>query len=109
MSDVVEEWDAKFVDKSLEVLFDLVCAVNYMHIPSLLDLICAKIGSMLKGKTPEEIRAMGIGNTFTKPEEEQLREEAKWLRETTESSNTEQDENKSETQTTQQEEPQTSS
>ena len=48
-------------------------------IKPLLDLCCAKIASMIKGKSPEEIReTFGIENDFTPEEEARLREEHKW-------------------------------
>merc|ERR1719198_1476352 len=56
MAEVVSEWDAKFVDIEQELLFELILAANYMDIKTLLDLTCAKVASMIKGKTPEEIR-----------------------------------------------------
>ena len=47
-----------------------------MDIKSLLDLTCAKVASMIKGKTPEEIRkTFNIVNDFTPEEEAQVREE----------------------------------
>ncbi|CAI5744557.1 unnamed protein product [Peronospora destructor] len=61
MHDVVSDWDANF---------------------SLLDLACAKVASMIKGKTPQEIReAFNIVNDFTPEEEAQIREENKWCEE----------------------------
>jgi len=45
-------------------------AANYLDIKSLLDLGCAKIATLIKGKSPEEIRkTFNIINDFT-PEEE---------------------------------------
>ena len=41
---------------SHEVLFELILAANYLDIKSLLDLTCAKVASMIKGKNTEEIR-----------------------------------------------------
>jgi S-phase kinase-associated protein 1 len=82
MADVVPEWDAKFVDIKQELLFELILAANYMDIKSLLDLTCAKVASMIKGKTPEEIRkTFNIANDFTPEEEAQIREENKWVEE----------------------------
>merc|ERR1711964_926646 len=37
-------------------IFDLILAVNYLDIKSLLHLGCAKIATLIKGKTPEEIK-----------------------------------------------------
>jgi S-phase kinase-associated protein 1 len=82
MSEVVPEWDANFVDIEQELLFELILAANYMDIKSLLDLTCAKVASMIKGKTPEEIRkTFNIVNDFTPEEEAQVREENKWCEE----------------------------
>jgi len=82
MHDVVEPWDANFVDIEQETLFELILAANYMDIKSLLDLTCAKVASMIKGKTPEEIRkTFNIVNDFTPEEEAQVREENKWCEE----------------------------
>ena len=50
-----------------------------MDIKDLLDLTCAKVASLIKGKTPEEIREMfGIENDFTPEEEQAIKEENKW-------------------------------
>ena len=82
MTDVVGEWDANFVSIDQEMLFELILAANYMDIKSLLDLTCAKVASLIKGKTPEEIRrTFNIVNDFTPEEEQQVREENKWCEE----------------------------
>ena len=44
------------MDVDQELLFELILAANYMDIKPLLDLTCATVASMIKGKTPEEIR-----------------------------------------------------
>ncbi len=62
---VVQEWYATFVNVEQEVLFELILAANYMDIKPLLDLTCATVASMIKGKTPEEIRkTFNIVNDF---------------------------------------------
>ena len=82
MSQVVSEWDANFVEIPQEELFELILAANFLDIKSLLDLTCAKVASMIKGKTPEEIRkTFNIVNDFTPEEEKQVREENKWCEE----------------------------
>mmetsp|Transcript_931 Transcript_931/g.1205 ORF Transcript_931/g.1205 Transcript_931/m.1205 type:complete len:188 (+) Transcript_931:57-620(+) len=82
MSDVTTEWDAHFVDVPQDVLFELILAANYMDIKPLLELTCAKVASMIKGKTPEQIRKLfHIQNDFTPEEEEAVRAENKWAEE----------------------------
>lgn len=79
MADVVQKWYADFVDIEQVLLFELILAANYMDIKPLLDLTCASVASMIKGKSPEEIRAtFNIQNDFTPEEEAQVREENKW-------------------------------
>mmetsp|Transcript_15364 Transcript_15364/g.26681 ORF Transcript_15364/g.26681 Transcript_15364/m.26681 type:complete len:174 (-) Transcript_15364:437-958(-) len=82
MADVVQKWYADFVDLEQVLLFELILAANYMDIKPLLDLTCATVASMIKGKTPEEIRAtFNITNDFSPEEEAQVREENKWCEE----------------------------
>ncbi|KNB43293.1 sulfur metabolism negative regulator [Blastocystis sp. subtype 4] len=70
MRDVVSEWDANFVNITTEELLDLIVVANFLIIQPLLDLTCAKVASIIKGKSPEEIRAaFGIVNDFTSEEE----------------------------------------
>lgn len=82
MADVVQKWYADFCDVEQVVLFELILAANYMDIKPLLDLTCATVASMIKGKTPEEIRLrFNICNDFSPEEEAQVREENKWCEE----------------------------
>mmetsp|Transcript_9753 Transcript_9753/g.11312 ORF Transcript_9753/g.11312 Transcript_9753/m.11312 type:complete len:194 (+) Transcript_9753:122-703(+) len=82
MADVVQKWYADFVDLEQVLLFELILAANYMDIKPLLDLTCATVASMIKGKTPDEIRAtFNITNDFSPEEEAQVREENKWCEE----------------------------
>ena len=71
LNELVDAYDAKFIDiENLEDLFDIILAANYLDIKSLLDLSCAKVATLIKGKSPEEIRkTFNIPNDFT-PEEE---------------------------------------
>ena len=80
MGDMVGEWEARFVnDMPQELLFEVIKGANYMDISALLDLTCAKVATMIRGKTPEEIRTMfDIENDFTPEEEARVREENKW-------------------------------
>ena len=82
MTEVIQEWYATFVEVDQEILFEMILAANYMDIKPLLDLTCASVASMIKGKTPEEIRkCFNIVNDFTPEEEAQVREENKWCEE----------------------------
>merc|ERR1711964_326629 len=58
MEKVVEDaWDAEFINKqSKKVIFQIILGANYMDIKSLLHLGCAKIATLIKGKSPEEIK-----------------------------------------------------
>jgi S-phase kinase-associated protein 1 len=70
LADVVPQWYAQFVELEQETLFELILAANYMDIKPLLELSCAKVASMIKGKSIPEIRKFfNIENDFT-PEEE---------------------------------------
>lgn len=82
MEEVVCKWDADFINLDNEELFALILASNWMDVKSLLDLGCAKIASMIKGKSPEEIRKkFDITNDFTPEEEAAVRAENKWAEE----------------------------
>ena len=59
LKEVTDEWDVNFINgMDLDSVFDLINAANYMDIAPLLDLACAKIASLMKGKSAAEIRAM---------------------------------------------------
>jgi S-phase kinase-associated protein 1 len=82
MAEVVQKWYADFVDIEQVLLFEMILAANYMDIKPLLDLTCATVASMIKGKSPEDIRAtFNITNDFSPDEEAQVREENKWCEE----------------------------
>lgn len=79
LTPALDPWDVNFVSCEQDVLFEIILAANFMDIRPLLDLACAKVASMIKGKTPEEIRkTFNIKNDFTPEEEAAIREENKW-------------------------------
>jgi S-phase kinase-associated protein 1 len=81
MSDIVSQFDASFVDKLDQTqMFKLLLAANYMDIKPLLDLLCAKIATLIKSKSPEQIRAtFNIRSDYTEEEEEEVRRDHKAL------------------------------
>ena len=75
----LKAWDAEFCKVDQGTLFQLILAANYLNIKPLLDLTCLTVANMIKGKTPEEIRAtFNIENDFTPEEEEEVRRENQW-------------------------------
>lgn len=91
IEDVISDWDKNFLythlvknhdEKQHETLIDVIMAANFLNIKDLLDLTCACVASMIKGKTPEQIRALfNIENDFTPEEEEKIKEENRWCEE----------------------------
>ena len=74
----VESWYAEYITKDVDqaLLFDIVLAANYLDIKPLLKLGSAKIASLIKGKSIEEIRQFfQMDNDFTPEEEANIREE----------------------------------
>ena len=56
-------WQKKMTNDRWQVLFELILAANYLDIKSLLDLTCAKVASMIKGKNTEDTK----NGTLRKP------------------------------------------
>ena len=64
------------------MLFEVIKACNYMDVQSLLDLACAQVASMIKGKTAQQIRdTFAVESDFTPEEAARLAEENKWAEE----------------------------
>ncbi|MES1917190.1 MAG: hypothetical protein MHM6MM_008944 [Cercozoa sp. M6MM] len=65
MAKIVEdEFDAKFIDDfEVKDIFSVILAANYMDIQSLLNLGCAKIATMIKGKKPEDMKKVLSGES----------------------------------------------
>jgi S-phase kinase-associated protein 1 len=79
IEEIVSKFDAEFIDCEQEILFELILAANYLDVKPILDLACAKVASMIKGKTAEEIRKIfNLVNDFTPEEEAQVIAENKW-------------------------------
>jgi S-phase kinase-associated protein 1 len=68
---VEDKWDAEFINKmNKKTIFQVILGANYMDLPSLLHLGCAKIATLIKGKSPEEIKSILADDSVEpKPEE----------------------------------------
>merc|ERR1712187_752997 len=78
----VSEWDSEYVNVEHEVLFEIILAANYLDIKPLLDLTCAKVASMLKGKSTEEFKKeFNITEDLSPEDEMQVRRDNGWLEE----------------------------
>jgi len=80
----LHDWEKQFCEAlpTMETLFNLILAANYLDIKCLLDCTCRYTASLIKGKTPQEIqKTFNIKNDFTPEEEEQIRKENDWCEE----------------------------
>jgi len=76
LSQVVQQFYADFVEVEQPLLYELMQAANFMNIKALVDLVAARIAIMIKGKTPDELRAtFNITREFTEEEKEEIRKE----------------------------------
>jgi len=75
----VTKWYSDFMNMPKEDVFNMVMAANYLDNKPLLELSCAKVATLIKGRTPEEIRnVFEIENDFSQEEEVRIREDNKW-------------------------------
>lgn len=79
MEKTMAQWDKDYINVDQAVLYWVTLAANYLNIKDLLTLCCQTVADIIKGKTPEEIRAyFHIKNDFTPEEEEEVRRENQW-------------------------------
>ena len=83
MENLTDKWSADFINNiPFEELVNLTVSASHMGINCLSDLCCAKIASMCKDKTDEEIfKTFNINETFTEEEKAKIKEENKWIEE----------------------------
>lgn len=78
-ADDIDRWEKSFVQVDKSTLFQLILAANFLDVQSLLDLTCKTVADMIKGKTPEEIRAeFEIENDFTPEQMDEVRRDNAW-------------------------------
>lgn len=57
MKDIATEWEAEYIERfSIKRLYKVILAAHYLDIPTLVDLGCAKVASLIRGKSPDEIK-----------------------------------------------------
>ena len=80
MHELVDAYDAAYIDVEQETLFKLLLAANYLNVRSLIALCCAKFATWVKNRTPEQIRqTFGIRHDATQQEEQDIMREYKDL------------------------------
>ena len=52
----VDTWDYDYINLQNDLIFEIMLAANFMDIKPLLELTCAKIASLIKGKNERQIR-----------------------------------------------------
>jgi hypothetical protein len=89
IDEYLDEWDKNFIYENLvsktdetkhEALLEVMSAAHYFDCEDLLNLTCAKVGSMIQDKTPEAIRALfHLPDDFTPEQRARNAEELKAL------------------------------
>ena len=78
MQDVTTDWYATFIDHDDSTVQDIILAANFLDIKELLNLSCAKLGSVIRGMSIQEFRKrFDIVNDFTPEEEAEPYDEAR--------------------------------
>lgn len=78
-NELVPAWEAQFTDKPYPILWEMVSAGVFLDMKDFYELAAAKLASVIKGKTAEEIRQLfGIVNDLTPEEIAKIQEENKW-------------------------------
>ncbi|CAD5218901.1 unnamed protein product [Bursaphelenchus okinawaensis] len=73
------EFEKKFLDQPVEELEQIIMAASYLDISSLYLYSCQAVAAKLKGRTPEEIRALlGLPDDLTEEEKHNIRQKNVW-------------------------------
>lgn len=74
------EWDKDFLDVDVNTLFDIIISAEILEMKKLMSLCSEKVVNLIKGKQPEELRALfGINSDLKQEEEDMIRLENEWL------------------------------
>lgn len=76
---VEDTWYNHFLSISRNDLFDLIMAANYLDNQPLLDIACTKVATIIKGKSPTEIREfLSLENDLSQQEEADAKNYHSW-------------------------------
>lgn len=71
----IEKWETYFYNVDDAMIFNIIMASNKLHCQKLLDRTCEHVASIIRSKTPDEIRSrFNIPKDFTNEEETNLEE-----------------------------------
>jgi S-phase kinase-associated protein 1 len=73
------DFDRVFFDVDIGVVLKLVSAANFLDVPDLLDGACDAAAARMRGKTPDELRAiLNVKREYTKEEIASVMKENAW-------------------------------
>lgn len=80
LSSIVTTWDNNFIQMEDAFMFEIINTANYLDIPKLVELGCAKIATELYGKSADEMKKrFNFENNLTPEEIEKIKEENSWV------------------------------
>ncbi|KAH7707009.1 S-phase kinase-associated protein 1 [Aphelenchoides avenae] len=75
----LSDYEKAFFEVPVDELEELVMAANYLDIKSLYYFGCQSIAALIKGKSPDEIRALfGLEDDLTEEEKAEIRKQNPW-------------------------------
>jgi hypothetical protein len=83
LADFMSPGDVEFLKSiEMELLFEVILGANYLNIPHLLDVCCAKVAAAVRNKSVADLRKeFHVKNDFSAQEETLVADEQKWLEE----------------------------
>ena len=73
---LVTEWDYNFVNSNNDIMFDILITANYLGVNNLINIISCKAATLIKNKSPDEIRKhFNLINDFTNEEKQQIQQD----------------------------------
>lgn len=77
---ILSKWEYSYIDVEDSIIFELILASNYLNIPSLTDLLSAKIATFMLNKSAQEIRTrFNLKSDLTDEEVQNIHKEIKYF------------------------------